>query len=212
MPWYYASREAKPAGPVTLDELHALRAGGAILPETYVIEHTGEPGAIPAWKKYGEVFPLGIPTTSPVMPPAPPIPPVALPATPHPLFPSAAAPSVLPPPGIPVNTQAGSYPPVKPTNPWCAWGFGLGLAGFFFSFACGIGSLLALPGLLVSGYGLAQVNRKPEQAGRNLAFAGLALAVLALLISLAFAAICIGMPLLKGHELTVTEESTNDSE
>ena len=44
MPWYYAGPDAKPVGPVTLNELHACRVRGIVTPETYVIEHTGQPG------------------------------------------------------------------------------------------------------------------------------------------------------------------------
>jgi len=49
--------EAKPVGPVTLDELHACRVRGIVTPETYVIEHTGQPVETLAWKHYQDVFP-----------------------------------------------------------------------------------------------------------------------------------------------------------
>ena len=49
MPWYYAGPEAKPVGPVSLEELHARRLSGAIQPETYVIEDTGQPDPARAW-------------------------------------------------------------------------------------------------------------------------------------------------------------------
>ncbi len=52
MPWYYAGPEAKPVGPVTLEELQALRARGTVAPETYVIEEKGQGMAGLAWKRY----------------------------------------------------------------------------------------------------------------------------------------------------------------
>jgi len=214
MPWYYAGPEAKPVGPVTLDELHACRVKGTVTPETYVIEHTGRPDENWAWKHYRDVFP-----SSPSLPPGPPLspPPVTVPAppaiqpqviSPHPLFPSAApaqhpvfAPAVRPDP----------YYNVKPTNGWCAWGFGLGLAGFIFSFACGTGLLPALLALPLCIMGLAQVHKNREQAGQGLAIAGLILSGVALLISLIFI-LWLDFPILKAHGLTVTEQTSNDSQ
>ena len=212
MPWYYAGPEAKPVGPVTLDELHACRVRGIVTPQTYVIEHTGQPGENWAWKHYQDIFP-----SSPSLPPLPPLSPPSQvtppppPATPpHPLFPSAT----------PVSTGHSAFPPgarpdpyynVKPTNGWCSWGFGLGLAGFFFSFACGIGLLLALPSLLLCIVGLAQVHKHREQAGQGLAIAGLILSGVALLISLIII-LSLAIPMLKAHGITVTEQTTNDSE
>jgi len=221
MPWYYAGPEAKPVGPVTLDELHACRVRGLVKSETYVLEQTGQPGENLAWKRYQDVFPSN--------PSLPPLPPLSLPPTlvanplppqlqvispqvmaPHPLFPSAA----------PVPTQNSVFPPtarpdpyykVKPTNGWCAWGFGLGLAGFFLSFACGIGLLPALLALPLCITGLAQIHKNREQAGRGLAVAGLVLSGVALLISLIFI-LSLAFPILKAHGLTVTEQTSNDSQ
>src|SRR5437588_12555485 len=92
MPWYYAGPEAKPVGPVSLAELHARHLNGMISPETYIIEHTGQPNEPRVWKRYREVFP-SIPMDLPAIPPVP----IALTAPslqpavqPHPLFPSAA--------------------------------------------------------------------------------------------------------------------------
>jgi len=181
MPWYYAGPEAKPVGPVTLDELHACRVRGVIAPDTYVIEHTGQPSTDWAWKRYQDIFP-----SSPSLPPVPPLspPPVSAPPSiapqgmppqanpPHPLFPSAASTSTQ----HPVFHSAPGPDPyykVKPTNGWCAWGFGLGLVGFFFSFACGTGLLLALPSLFLCIVGLVQVHKNREQSGQGLAIAGL---------------------------------------
>jgi hypothetical protein len=211
MPWYYAGPEAKPVGPVTLDELHACRVRGIVKPETYIIEHAGQPAENWAWKHYQDIFP-----SSPTLPPIPPFspPPAIAPAPPatqsHPLFPSAA----------PVSTGHSVFPPTaRPdpyyngnrTNGWCAWGFGLGLAGFFFSFACGIGVLLAIPSFLLCIVGLAQVHKHREQAGRGMAIAGLILSGVALIISLIFI-LSLAMPMLKAHGLTVTEQTSNDSE
>jgi hypothetical protein len=211
MPWYYAGPEAKPVGPVTLDELHACRVNGTVSPETYVIEHTGQPGENLAWKRYKDIFP-----SSPSPPPVPPVPapPTMAPAPPasqpHPLFPSAAPVSGQHP-VFPSTTRPDPYYNVKPTNGWCGWGFGLGLAGFCLSFICGIGlfpALLALPLCIV---GLAQVHKNRDQSGQGLAVAGLVLSGVALLISLIFI-LSLAIPVLKAHGLTVTEQTSNDSE
>jgi hypothetical protein len=114
-------------------------------------------------------------------------------------------------PVFPPGTRPDPYYNVKPTNGWCAWGFGLGLAGFFFSFACGIGvfpALLAFPLCIV---GLAQVHKHREQAGQGLAVAGLILSGMALIISVIFI-VSMAMPIMKAHGLTVTEQTSNDSE
>jgi len=212
MPWYYAGPEAKPVGPVTLDELHACRVRGIVTPQTYVIEHTGQPSENWAWKHYQDIFPSSpsLPPLPPLSPPPVPVPPVAPPQvlSPHPLFPSAAPAqhSVFPP-----GTRPDPYYNVKPTNAWCSWGFGLGLAGFFFSFACGIGVIPALISVVLCIVGLAHVHKHREQAGQGLAVAGLILSGLALLISLIFI-ISLAIPMLKAHGITVTEQTTNDSE
>jgi len=211
MPWYYAGPEAKPVGPLSAEELHACRGRGIIKPETYVIEHTGQPIEALAWKRYQDIFPA-----APGLPPLPPLPPpptfVPAPpaAQPHPLFPSAT-PAVAPPPAFPPVARPDPYYNVKPTNGWCAWGFGLGLAGFFFSFACGIGLLPALIAAFLCIVGLIQVHHHREQAGQGLAIAGLILSGIALLISLTFI-VSLAIPMLKAHGLTVTEQTSNDSE
>ena len=174
MPWYYAGPEAKPVGPISVEELHACRLRGTVKPETYVIEQTGKPAENLAWKPYQDIFP-----SSPSLPPLPPLappshlaPPPAPPAVqPHPLFPSAA-PVATQHPVFPPGARPDPYYNVKPTNGWCAWGFGLVLAGFFFSFACGMGLLLALPSLLLCIVGLVQVHKHREEAGQGLAIAG----------------------------------------
>jgi len=216
MPWYYASPEAKPIGPVSLQELQARRVNGTILPETYVIEYAGQPEENWAWKRYAEVFPLnpGLPATPPSAIPSVPtlaaVPP-GLPAPQaHPLFPSAAS-APTHPPVFPAGSRPDPYYHVKPTNGWCGWGFGLGLAGFFLSFACGVGLLLALPSLLLCVVGLAQVHKHREQSGQGLAIAGLVLSGIALLVSAIFI-VSLAIPMIKAHELTVTEQTSNDSE
>ena len=205
MPWYYAGPEAKPVGPLSVEELHARHVSGTVTPDTYVIEHTGQPSADWTWKRYHEVFPTNLPPVPP--PPAIPLPSPAVP--PHPLFPSATSTSTRQP-VFPTDTRPDPYYKVKPTNGWCAWGFGLGLTGFFFSFACGIGLLLALPSLLLCLVGLNQVHKNREQTGQGLAIAGLILSGIALLISFIFIA-SFAMKF-KMHDFTVTEQTSNDSE
>lgn len=225
MPWYYAGPEAKPVGPVSLEELHARRVGGSISPETYIIEHTGQPNDPAAWKRYREVFPSSpvIPPAPsqpalPILPPAPaaaaPPPPVASPIpaaqAPHPLFPSATpiGQQQVPTPAA----RPDPYYQVKPTNSWCAWGFGLSLAGLFFTvFACGLGIFLALPAFFICIYAWIQVHNKPEQAGRGLAIAGTLISGFTLIIFLAIA-LAIAIPAFKAHNLTVTEQSNSDSQ
>ena len=222
MPWYYAGPESKPVGPVTLEELRALRLNGTVAPETYVIEHTGQPSENWAWKRYQEVFP-----SSPSLPPIPPQPRAVAPAplapqpqvlspqanlpqvsSPHPLFPSAAPAqhSVFSP-----GARPDPYYNVKPTNGWCAWGFGLGLLSFFLSFACGVGLLPALLAFPLCIVGMVQVQKHREQAGQGLAIAGLILSGISLVISLIFI-LWLAVPILKAHGLTVTEQTSNDSE
>jgi hypothetical protein len=228
MPWYYAGPEAKPVGPVTLDELRAARANGVISPETYVIEHTGQSVENLAWRKYKDVFPASplppVPSSilpavpppaiaapsAPPAPPVPPVPPVYPVAQSHPLFPSAGAvPHQTPvfPPGARPDPY---YTNNKGTNGWCGWGFGLGLLGFFLCFACVglIPSLIALPLCLV---GLFQVHKNRAQAGQGLAIAGLILSVAAIIVSLTMI-IWLSVPIFRAHGLTVTEQTSNDSE
>jgi hypothetical protein len=226
MPWYYAGPDQKPVGPVSLEELQERRRNDLVLAETYIIEWTYETGVVGTWRHYGDVFPSVPP--APVLPPppaamatpppAPPAPASLLPPPAplgvnipqsHPLFPSAAH-APLASPTTPVAAPHGHYP-VRKTNAWCAWGFGLGIAAFIFSFACGVGLFLAVPGLIVSILGLVQIQRHPDQSGRGLAVTGGILSVLALLIALAFA-IWLIPQLMKNHEWTVTEQSSTNSE
>jgi hypothetical protein len=223
MPWYYAGPDQKPVGPVSLEELQARRRNDLVLPETYIIEWTYETGVVGTWRHYGDVFPQvpaapALPPPPPVsIPPAPasPAPPIPAPAPlgvhipqPHPLFPSAAH---APLPGATPAAAPHAHYPTRRTNSWCAWGFGLGIASFIFSFACGLGLFLAVPGLIVSILGLVQIQRHAEQSGRGLAVTGGVLSVLALMIALGFA-ICFLPSLLKNHEWTVTEQSSTNSE
>jgi len=211
MPWYYAGPEAKPVGPISLEELHARRLSGTILPETYVIEHTGQPNDSITWKRYREVFPSSPNLPLPLPPPAPPAP-QRSPAQPHPLFPSAASvPGGPSPSPFPSTPRPDPYYATRKNNPWCIWGFVLGLIGFCFALVCGIGFFSALPGLFLCIVGLAQVHKHPEQAGRGLAISGLVLSSLGLLIALIFFA-CFAIPVIKAHEQTTTEQTSNDSE
>jgi hypothetical protein len=237
MPWYYAGPEAKPVGPVTLEELKALRARGTVAPETYVIEEKGQGMSGLAWKRYQELFPdaASLPPLPPLpgLPPltqAPYVPPPVPPVTPppvlqgHPLFPSAA-PAAYPSSVSPVYHPSSHQPPPfnpaarpdvyrygKPTNGWCAWGFGIGLASFCFSlFLCGSGFLPALLAVPICIVGLLKLNKHREQAGLWLAIWGLVLSGLALVVAGIYF-YYLAMPIMKSHGLTVTEETTNDSE
>ena len=211
MPWYYAGPEAKPVGPFTLEELQALRAKGTVAQETYVIEQTAQSVGALAWKRYQDVFPA-MAALPPVPPPAPvATPPVFAPQPQaHPLFPS----------GTPVTTHAPVFPPGarpdpyyqgKATNSWCVWGFWLGLIAFFLAFACGVGLVPALIAIPLCIIGLVGVVRHPGQKGKGYAISGLALSLVALLVVFLWAAYW-AMPFLKAHGLTVTEQTTNDSE
>ena len=214
MPWYYAGPEAKPVGPISIEELHARRAGGVISPETYIIEQTGQPLESLAWKRYQDLFPSG--PALPPLPPTPafpPLPPAPVPpvAQPHPLFPSAA-PNPTQHPVFPHAPRPDPYyGKVKPTNGYCAWGFGLGMAGLFSFWACGIGLILAVISLPMCIIGLVQVHKHREQSGKGMAVAGLILSSIAVVISLIFLA-SIALPILKAHGLTITEQTSNDSE
>jgi hypothetical protein len=208
MPWYYAGPEAKPVGPLSLEELQALRAKGTVSPDTFVIDQTGQPAAAIAWKRYKELFPE--------LPPVPafaPHPPAPVAMAPHaPMAPQAHP--HYPAPGTPIFAPAPRHDPyyhVKPTNVWCAWGFGLGLAAIFFAFVCGIGLLPALGSIPLCIIGLTQLQKRHEQTGKWLAIWGLVLSSFALVISLILI-IWMSMPYLKLHGLTVTEQTTNDSE
>jgi len=228
MPWYYAGPEAKPVGPVSAEQLQGLFASGTISPETFVIEHTGPGAANLAWRRYREVFPPAAPATLPPLPPAPfhpatvtppaPPPPMPgaipapnpsgpLPTASHPLFPSAgqpAHPTHLPP------SQPYAYASIRPTNSWCAWGFALSLIGLCLALFC-IGVVPALIAAVLCIIGLVQVNRHREQGGMGLAVTGLIFSGIAVLIFAIL--ICVfGPSIVKGHGLTVTEQTSNDSE
>jgi hypothetical protein len=210
MPWYYAGPEAKPVGPVTLEELHARRLSGALTADTYVIEHSGAPGTPGAWRHYREIFPES--AALPPLPPAPAFPPPPVAASPgHPLFPSAAHVPLAPHPAYVPAAAPHAHYPARRTNGWCAWGFGLGLAGFIFSFACGAGLLLAVPALIICILGFIQVQQRPDQSGKGLAVAGAVLSGLALLIAIGFFIYTVPI-MIKNHAWTVTEQSSTNSE
>lgn len=244
MPWYYEGPESKPVGPVTLEELQARRLSGEISSETYVIEHTGQPGESLAWKRYAEIFPATsnvsslppvppAPTAWPIQPPVPVPPAPGVPPAPHPLFPSAApAPSAsapgTPPAPYPTYPPVAGIPPTPPvpppstttsphyysgkkTNSWCLWGFILSIVSLFLAFICGIGLLFSLPALFLCIVGLAQVQKNREETGQRFAIIGLALAGMALLISLALI-IAVTVRFSKEHGQTATEQTSNSSE
>ena len=211
MPWYYAGPEAKPIGPVSVEELQACRLRGVVTPDTYVIEHTGQSSDNLSWKRYDDVFPSSsnLPPLPPLpVPPAPTPGPFTAPA--HPLFPSAA-PATMHHPAFPSAARPDPYYNAKRTNGWCGWGFGLGLAGLLFSLLCGTGLFLALLAVPLCIVGLAQVHKNREQSGQGLAVAGLILACVALLVSLLII-LFVDMPMIKAHGLTVTEQTATDSE
>ena len=193
MPWYYAGPEAKPVGPLTLEEIYARRLSGAITPETYVIEQPATGGSAPAWRRFREIFPAtvssGVASAGPI-PPVPPLPEA------HPLFPSAAQiptpqPLPIPPPVIEPHAAPHGHYSVLPTNKTCAWGFGLGILSFVLCFACGLGLLVALPALIICILGFIQVQHRGDQSGRGLAAAGAVLAGIAIILSIIFLAFAI---------------------
>jgi len=233
MPWYYAGPEAKPVGPISVEELHACKLRGTISAETYVIEQKGQPGEAITWRRYRDVFPDSpslppVPTFSP--PPVPPATPPASPApafvpsaplpptatppvnSPHPLFPSAA-----PLPGQHPVFAPGARPdpyynkPAHPTNGFCAWAFWLGLASFFLSLFCGLGVFVAPFSILFGIIGLAQVHSHREQGGQYQAIWGIVLAFIALVIAAIFI-FAVDLPFFRAHGLTVSEQTSNDSE
>lgn len=231
MPWYYAGPEAKPVGPVSAEQLQGLFASGTITSETFVIEHTGPGAAGLAWRRYREAFSAAtmlppIPSASPApgyaltaTPPAPPAPtPGAVPApnpsaptaaTAHPLFPSAATARPDHPTYLP-QSHSVAHPHFRPTNSWCAWGFALSLVGFCFAFLC-IGVFPALVAAVLCIIGLVQVNKHREEGGMGLAITGLIFSGVAVLI-VAIILSVFAPSFLKGHGLTVTEQTSNDSE
>ncbi len=214
MPWYYAGPDAKPVGPIALEELHARRVNGTVSPETYVIEYVGEPNDARAWKRYRDVFPptsnLSLPPLPP--PPAPLVPPPFPTAQAHPLFPSAAL-AHTQPPAIPPAGHHDPHYSLGTTNPWCSWGFGLSLASLILLLpSCGLTAFVAIPALIISIVGLVKVQHHRDQSGRNLAFAGLFLSGATLLITVIILIFAVPA-ILKGHGLiTTTEQSTNDSD
>jgi hypothetical protein len=218
MPWYYAGPEARPVGPVSLEELHARRISGAIQPETYIIEDTGQADPARAWKRYRDVFPAnpGLPPipTPALFPPAPPLMPVSPPpaptAQPHPLFPSAAGPGRHPVFTAPAGPDP--YYSAQKTNTWCAWSLGLGLASPWLVPFCFLGTLMALVSIFMGVGGFAQAQGHRQQSGRSLAVVGILVSLLALALSLAVL-VWLGK-FVQAHmiEQTTTEQTSNDSE
>ncbi|HUB68468.1 MAG TPA: hypothetical protein VL981_13365 [Candidatus Methylacidiphilales bacterium] len=227
MPWYYAGPEAKPVGPVSLEELHGRRISGAIQPETYIIEDTGQPDPARAWRRYREVFPVNpnlppIPTTAlpPLSPPvAPPYPypqAAALPVQAHPLFPSAApVPSHAPPGHQPVFASphgSDPYYAAHKTNSWCAWSLGLGLPSFLLILFCGVGTLMALASIFLGVGGLVQVQGHREQTGRAAAIIGILASLFTLVLTIAVVAYLAKTINTNMRWQSTTEQTSNDSE
>ena len=135
----------------------------------------------------------------------PPAPPQA-----HPLFPSAT-PGATPPLTYPASARPDPYHNIRRTNICCVAGCIFGVIAFLLSFACGVGLFPALLAIIFCVVGLVQVHKHPEQAGQRRAIAGLILAIVALIIAVVMF-IYLGLPMIKAHEITVTEQTSNDSE
>jgi hypothetical protein len=211
MSWYYVGPDAKPVGPISLEDLQARRADGAVGSDTYVIEAPA--GSAPKeWRRYREFFPPAatlppVPGTVPAPTPAPTM------GVPHPIFPTV--PPATPSPGGPVFT--GSHPstyhfPTSKTNSWCAWGFGLGLASLPLLLLCGTGVFVAIAGAVVSIVGLVQLGHHRDQQGRGLAVAGLILSILALICAVGVGiAVAMSSSWHGGLQMS-TEQTSNDSD
>ncbi len=211
MSWYYVGPDAKPVGPISLEDLQARRSSGAIGQDTYVIEAPA--GSAPKeWRRFRDIFPAAatlppLPAGISTTPPSPTM------GVPHPIFPTT--PPATPSPGGPVFT--GSHPstyhlPPNRTNAWCSWGFGLGLSSIPLLLICGLGVLAAIAGLVTSIVGLVQLSHHREQQGRGLAVAGLVLSLFSLLVALAIG-IGVAMSGAWHNSLQMTTEQTsNDSD
>ena len=207
MSWYYVGPDAKPVGPISLEELQGRRSTGVVGPDTYVIEAPA--GSAPKeWRRFRDVFPP--PATLPPLPTATP-PPAPTMGVPHPIFPTV--PPATPSPGGPVFT--GSHPstyhlPPSRTNPWCSWAFGLGLGSFLGLAVCGLGALLSVPALVVSIVALVQTGHQRGQ-GRGLAVTGLILSILSLLFAIGLGVAVAMGSWHSGLQMT-TEQTSNDSD
>ena len=87
----------------------------------------------------------------------------------------------------------------------------MSLVGFCFAFFCGIGLFPALIGVVLCVIGLVQVHKNREQSGQGLAIAGLVFSGVALLVAVLLIA-WFTPSILRAHGLTVTEQTSNDSE
>jgi hypothetical protein len=205
MSWYYVGPDAQPVGPISLEDLQARRASGAVAPETYVIEAPA--GSEPKeWRRFRDVF-----APPAVLPPLPNASGSATMGIPAPLFPSPLPPT--PSPGGPVftGTHPSTYhlPPAR-GNPWCNWGFGLSLASLPL-LLCGIGVLVAVAAMVASIVGLVQVGQHREQHGRGLAVSGLIISILSLLFAVALGVAIMSSSMHSALQMT-TEQTANDSD
>jgi hypothetical protein len=75
---------------------------------------------------------------------------------------------------------------------------------------CGIGALPAIISVILCIIGLVQVSKNPSQGGQGLAIGGLIISFVALLIAIGMIAWMSGN--LHMHGITVTEQTSNDSE
>jgi hypothetical protein len=213
MSWYYVGPDAQPVGPISLEELQSRRAAGAVAPETYVIE--APPGSAPKeWLRYREVFPAKAQPLPPGLPPLPTAgspPPVPTMGIPYPVLPAPVP--ATPSPGGPVFT--GAHPstyrlPPSHNNPWCVWGFGLGIASLP-CLLCLIGLLLAIMVDLHQPDDAADERRRCEQHGRGLAIAGLIASVMALFLGAIVFAAALSSSWHSVVSMT-TEQTSNDSD
>jgi hypothetical protein len=208
MSWYYVGPDAKPVGPISLEDLQSRRGSGAVGPETYVIEAPA--GSAPKeWRRYRDVFPP--PAVLPPVPAAAGVPPASM-GIPHPIFPSSLPPT--PSPGGPVFT--GTHPsayrlPGGKSNGWCSWGFGLSLASLPLMLCAGLGVLVAVAALVASIIGLVQVGHHRDQHGRGLAVSGLVISLLSLLCAAALIVAIVSNSMHGTLQMT-TEQTSNDSD
>ena len=151
MPWYYAGPEAKPVGPVSLEEIHARRQKRP--DHARDLRHRTErpPGrhadlaALPRNVSGGFRHASFTPASSATRCLLPRLRPCR---RSNPLFPlrAARAASGLRSANHPRPRPPHGHYPARRTNACCAWGFGLGIASFIL---CGSGLILGLPALVI---------------------------------------------------------------